>query len=155
MSESTVIEVLNFWVPGHPKTKGSLQPRAKRCHCCPACKGYVGKPQLRDSVASHRWRQLVTYQAEQAIKAVYPPARQLLFPIAADVPVGVHLDFFLEVASAIQHGAGDSDKLERNVLDALKDAGVYADDVQVVPLSSNKSIADPLVGPGVRVYVRI
>jgi len=140
------IEVLNFWVPGPPKTKGSLQPRAPRCHCCDACEGYVGTPQLRDSVGSSRWRRLVAYQADRAIKAVPPPER--LFPVLA--PVAVDLTFGL-LGDPVAIGAGDLDKLYRNVLDALTDAGVYQDDVQVVRLSGSKSQDEP----GVRVRVVI
>ena len=79
------IEVLNFWVPGPPKTKGSLTARAPRCHCCSACKGYVGQPQLRDSVGSGRWRKLVAYQAEQAMGCVPLP----MVTLDRSVPVAV------------------------------------------------------------------
>jgi Holliday junction resolvase RusA-like endonuclease len=142
------IEVLNFWVPGPPKTKGSLQPRAPRCHCCKACKGYVGQPQLKDSAGSARWRKLVAYQAEQAIKAA---DESLLVIWPFDGVVALDLVFGLDVESVIQVGAGDLDKLYRNVLDALTDAGVYEDDVQVVRLSGSKSEDEP----GVRIRVVI
>lgn len=137
------IEVLNFWVPGPPKTKGSLTARAPRCHCCDACKGYVGQPQLRDSVGSGRWRKLVAYQAEQAKRGV-----GMAWPLGG--PVAVDLTFGL-LGDPIATGAGDLDKLYRNVLDALTDAGVYEDDVQVVRLSGSKSEDEP----GVRVRVVI
>ena len=56
-------------------------------------------------------------------------------------------------------GAGDLDKLYRNVLDALTDAGVYEDDVQVVRLSGSKvnveGFGDGDDQPGVRVRVVI
>lgn len=148
------IEVLNFWVPGPPKTKGSLTPRAPRCHCCSACRGYVGTPQLRDSVGSGRWRKLVAYQAEQAIKAVPPPER--LFPVLA--PVAVDLGFAVPFEDAIDIRAGDLDKHYRNVLDALTDARVYQDDRQVVRLSGYKIEAASVLedpAPGVRVRVVI
>ncbi len=61
-----MIQVLEFWVPGPPKTKGSLSARAPRCRCSPTCPGYRGQPQLRDSEGSKRWRKLVAYQAERA-----------------------------------------------------------------------------------------
>jgi hypothetical protein len=68
-------QVLDFWVPGPPKTKGSLQPRARRCHCCDKCKGYVGKPQLRDTEGSDRWRKLVAYEAERTRVTIPRDAR--------------------------------------------------------------------------------
>lgn len=143
------IEVLNFWVPGPPKTKGSLTARAPRCHCCPACRGYVGQPQLRDSAGSGRWRKLVAYQAGQAMK------RSADFDGIITQSLGVDLSFGLD-RDPIETGAGDLDKLYRNVLDALgtsskDDAGVYEDDVQVVRLSGSKSEDEP----GVRVRVVI
>jgi hypothetical protein len=139
------IEVLNFWVPGPPKTKGSLTPRAPRCHCCDACKGYVGTPQLRDSVGSGRWRKLVAYAAEQAKRDVDPWGAWPLSGL-----IGVDLTFGL-LGDPVAPGAGDLDKLYRNVLDALTDAGVYEDDVQVVRLSGSKSQDES----GVRVRVVI
>jgi hypothetical protein len=144
------IEVLNFWVPGPPKTKGSLTARAPRCHCCPACKGYVGQPQLRDSAGSGRWRKLVAYQAGRTMESEYPggssyaPAWPLAGAVAVDLTFGLSGD-------VLASGAGDLDKLYRNVLDALTDAGVYEDDVQVVRLSGSKSEDEP----GVRVRVVI
>jgi len=142
------IEVLNFWVPGPPKTKGSLTARAPRCHCCDACKGYVGQPQLRDSVGSGRWRKLVAYQAEQAKIERAILRWGMGFPVPG--PVAVDLTFGL-LGDPVVTGAGDLDKLYRNVLDALTDAGVYSDDVQVVRLSGSKSEDEP----GVRVRVVI
>jgi Holliday junction resolvase RusA-like endonuclease len=138
------IEVLSFWVPGPPKTKGSLQPRAPRCHCCPACKGYVGTPQLRDSAGSGRWRKLVAYQAGQAIAASPDFDGIITQDVAVDLTFGL-------LGDPVVAGAGDLDKLYRNVLDALTDAGVYEDDVQVVRLSGSKSQGEP----GVRVRVVI
>lgn len=142
------IEVLNFWVPGPPKTKGSLTARAPRCHCCPACKGYVGQPQLRDSAGSGRWRKLVAYQAEAAMNE--GDRRFMVWPLSNVRPVAVDLTFGLG-GDVLASGAGDLDKLYRNVLDALTDAGVYEDDVQVVRLSGSKSQDEP----GVRVRVVI
>jgi Holliday junction resolvase RusA-like endonuclease len=137
------IEVLNFWVPGPPKTKGSLTARAPRCHCCPACRGYVGQPQLRDSVGSGRWRKLVAYQAAQAMGQL-PWGGLIIGPVAVDLTFGL-------LGDPVATGAGDLDKLYRNVLDALTDAGVYKDDVQVMRLSGSKSEDEP----GVRVRVVI
>jgi len=150
MSEGLAgIEVLDFWVPGHPRTKGSLTARARKCLCCDKCTGYVGKMQLVDTEASKRWRKLVAYQAEQAIaQSLYS------FPIVDRV--GLDLGFALDIDDVIKDGAGDTDKLYRNVLDALTDAGVYRDDVQVVRLTGYKIEAEVFdQGYGVRVRVSV
>lgn len=141
------IEVLNFWVPGPPKTKGSLDV---------VNSGRAGRrPVLQDSQPSKNWRRLVAYGAGQAM-AVGPvvPKLQSSGKMAAldrTVPVAVDLAFMLsEDPLAVR--SGDLDKLYRNVLDALTDAGVYEDDVQVVRLSGSKSGDGD---PGVRVRVVI
>jgi hypothetical protein len=48
---------------------------------------------------------------------------------------------------------GDLDKLVRNVLDALTDAQVYRDDVQVVSVTADKLIASEQYPQGVLVRV--
>lgn len=130
------IEVLNFWVPGPPKTKGSLD-------VVNSGRG-GGRPVLQDSPASKRWRKLVAYLAEQAKRDATQG-----FPL--DCAVAVDLAFVLS-GDPTAPRSGDLDKLYRNVLDALTDAGVYEDDVQVVRLSGSK-VGDG--DPGVRVRVVI
>lgn len=130
------IEVLNFWVPGPPKTKGSMRVVN------------ASRAVLADSPASQRWRKLVAYEAERAIAAA-PPTLRRGWPLAG--AVAVDLTFGLS-GDPIAPRAGDLDKLYRNVLDALTDAGVYEDDVQVVRLSGWKHYA---AEPGVRVRVVI
>lgn len=147
--------VLTFWVPGHPKTKGSLDLNpGPKCRCTPDCPGYAGRPTVRDTAGSSRWRKLVAYQAEQAMRFV-PRA----WPLPRDVRVGVRLGFLLDTDDVIANGAGDLDKLYRNVLDALTDAQVYVDDVQVVELGGGKiEMSTPdWVGasPGVRITVLV
>jgi Holliday junction resolvase RusA-like endonuclease len=48
---------------------------------------------------------------------------------------------------------GDTDKLVRNVLDALTDASVYVDDRQVTQVVAVKAWAPPLTKPGVAIVV--
>jgi Holliday junction resolvase RusA-like endonuclease len=130
------VEVLNFWVSGPPKTKGSLDVvNSGRAG---------GRPVLQDSPASKRWRKLVAYCAEQEMRGVTQA-----WPL--DGPVAVDLEFVLS-GDPVAVRSGDLDKLYRNVLDALTDAGVYEDDVQVVRLSGSK-VGDG--DPGVRVRVVI
>jgi len=146
---------LDLWVPGHPTTKGSLEPRAPKCHCCPKCKGYARMPQLRDSESSKRWRKIVAYAAEQHLKAG-DPGREFTEEtpwIPRTWDVRMWLIFSLAVPNVTDNGAGDSDKLERNVFDALQDAHVYGDDVQVVTCWTEKRRVVDAMGPGVRIQL--
>lgn len=100
--------VLEVFVPGHPKTKGSLEKQGGR---------------MVESVAgSKTWRRLVAQRARDVAGGAAPIVG----------PVAVRLAFYLPVACVWVGRPGDNDKLERNVLDALTDAQVYGDDVQVV-----------------------
>lgn len=125
--------VTECWVPGHPKTKGSMVA--------------VGK-QMRQSVAgSTTWARLVA-QRVRADRA----ARGLLLPCA--LPVSVRLAFWLwppgdligtgRAAMPTWQGAGDLDKLTRNVLDALdgEHGKAYVNDNQVCSLRVDKYAAD-------------
>jgi len=116
--------VLDCFVPGRPKTKGSVQVVNGR-------RGVV-----RDTPASHRWRQQVAYVARQVMAD-----RARAEPLSGRIVVG--LVFYLPVGDVTQRQCGDLDKLERNVLDALgctdpDDARLYVDDVQVVRIVSEK-----------------
>lgn len=126
--------VLSCWVPGRPKTKGSLSVVNGR-------RGIAS-----DTPASKRWRQLMAYAAAGLIKA----------PIEG--PVTVVAVFHLPVHPVSGHAwagrVGDLDKLARNLLDALTDAGVYGDDVQVTRLLVDKVEAGER-GPGVDLRVLV
>lgn len=124
--------VLSCWIPGRPKTKGSLTViNAKR-------------NVVSDTPASKRWRALMAYQAAALIKA----------PLEG--PVVVVAVFHLPVNDVATGRVGDLDKLARNLLDALTDAGVYGDDVQVTRLICEKVAADMAGrGPGVDLRVLV
>lgn len=124
---------LAFWVPGRPKTKGSLT----------VVNGARGV--LRENVAgSKEWRDMIRYKAVEARNEGGD------WPLAG--PVAVAATFYLPVVQVVKPNrkgdgyerTGDLDKLSRNLLDALQDAGVYVDDVQVVRLLVDKA------APGVR-----
>jgi Holliday junction resolvase RusA-like endonuclease len=153
------VTVLSFWVPGHPKTKGSLNINpGPKCRCTPSCPGYKGRPTAKDSPGSSRWRLLVAYQAVQAMQGEQRLVSAAAWPLQVELSVGLLLEYRLNVTGelgVIGNGAGDLDKLDRNVLDALTDAGVYVDDVQVTQIWSSKAPAIEGVGPGVRVKVMI
>lgn len=123
--------VLSCWVPGRPKTKGSLA----------VVNGRQGV--ASDTPASKRWRQLMAYAVAGQIKA----------PIEG--PVTVIAVFHLPVRDVAAGRVGDLDKLARNLLDALTDAGVYGDDVQVTRLLASKAEADEERGPGVDLRVLV
>ena len=118
------------WVPGAPKTKGSLAVR----------NGRTGA--LREAVAgSTQWRQLIAKRAIECRQRVE----------AWDGPAGVSAYFYLPRDDVITPRAGDIDKLTRNVLDALEDAAIWKDDVQCVTLDIRKLglTRSPEGGPGV------
>ena len=124
--------VLSCWVPGRPKTKGSLT----------VING--ARNVVSDTPASKRWRALMAYAAAALVKA----------PL--DGPVVVVAVFHLPVVDVAGGRVGDLDKLARNLLDALTDAGVYGDDVQVTRLICEKVPADMAGrGPGVDLRVLV
>jgi Holliday junction resolvase RusA-like endonuclease len=134
----------SVWVPGSPKTKGSLTVvnsggRGRKAH-------------VEDTPESKRWRMFMVdriryWQTQQMID--YPDRRALIKPYSG--PVDVTCTFYqaIKPEDMIRKvtGSGDLDKLVRNLFDALsvnKDddprlgAGVILDDMQVVCLSANK-----------------
>lgn len=124
--------VLSCWVPGRPKTKGSLT----------VVNG--ARNVVSDTPASKRWRQLMAYRVAALIKA----------PLEG--PVIVVAVFHLPAVDVAGGRVGDLDKLARNLLDALTDAGVYGDDVQVTRLICEKVAADMHGrGPGVDLRVLV
>lgn len=134
---STSLEV---WVPGRPKTKGSMRVVNGR------------KGVLTESVeGSKRWRELMRYATVEAMKRdlVRVGGGASRWPLTG--PVGVGLAFGMPVLSTGGR-AGDLDKLARNVLDALTDAGVYGDDVQVAYLIASKEGPVEHAGVTIRVW---
>lgn len=148
------------WVPGHPRTKGSLDPR----------KGGG----LTDSAASKRWRaQLVSAvraarsAAPRALKTSQGPIaiEALCFePLsAAERAITYEDNGWLPVATAPNQSNGDLDKLLRNLLDALavdlvsndqrKGADVFTNDAQVVEIHTHKLIEIDPHGAGILVRV--
>lgn len=100
---------------------------------------------VADTPASKNWRRLMAYEAGKAMAGESGP---LVGPVA------VAAVFHLPVADVTAGRTGDLDKLARNLLDALQDAGVYTDDVQVRPLIVDKVSAGER-GPGVDLRVLV
>ena len=144
MLETALTAERTFTVPGQPITKGSLK-----------CVGRNGRHQLIES----------NPQTREYLGAVAMAATSLGLALEPAQPVGVDLTCTLErpafhhrsgrFAHLIREAAprypvrarsGDIDKLSRLVLDALQQAGVLADDAQVVELTARKLY--PRHGPG-------
>lgn len=115
------MKILDVWVPGVPKPKGSMD--------------HVGGGHMVQSVSgSTTWAGII----RRAVKAKIERG-QCAFA-ARQVPVRVQCSFWIpgDGADVVRERAGDTDKLLRNVLDALtRDEkrnypGVYVNDVQVI-----------------------
>lgn len=106
---------LRVWVPGHPKTKGSMESQERRGG---------GRRMVQSVEGSEQWALIV----ERAVRSSWSYATE---PTPYAGPVAVSLAFWLPVADCAAGRPGDLDKLVRNVLDALTKAGVYGDDAQV------------------------
>lgn len=139
------LEVIAY---GRPKAKGSLR--------------HVGGGRLVEQVTgSGDWRTDIVIAAQNAVAlAAYPPR----YPL--DCSVRVEATFtFPRPASAPKtrptwpttRASGDVDKLARNALDALVDAGVLVDDARVIDLLAFKRYPgqgpDALDLPGARIRV--
>ena len=140
------------WVPGHPKTKGSLTAKG----------GYA-----TDTPASKRWRALMAERVRADIAR--RGAHEDVYPYAGPVLVAAY--FWIDPpgtsytrdtgagTAATWHGAGDVDKLARNLLDALAadarsaimNGGAIMNDNQVINLNVWKFAVDRSAGraPGV------
>jgi Holliday junction resolvase RusA-like endonuclease len=133
--------VLDVFVPGRPKTKGSMR----------VVNGRTGA--MSDTPASHRWRQQMAY----VIKGHYRQAGGIVpAPIEGACVVG--MIFYLPIEDVTREGSGDIDKLARNVLDALgtsdpDDARVYVTDAQVIRMAAEKRPATSLHASGLQLRV--
>lgn len=144
---------------GLPAPKGSLK--------CIGARGKRGHVLIEDSTNTKPWRELV----EKAGRAL--PVTGLAGPVGLEVTLtlprpkshyGTGRNATVLKASSplwpISHQAGDTDKLERTVLDGLQDAGLFVDDCLVVELTGRKvypdtpGVPDRLDRPGavIRVY---
>jgi Holliday junction resolvase RusA-like endonuclease len=140
-----------FRIEHKPSPKGSLKPTGRRGQRVRLVEQVKGSKPFRVAVA------------EAARLAV---AGREGYPLVG--PVEVHLVCaFVKPPSypkrrrcwPITRGTGDMDKLERNVLDALTDAGVVGDDSQVCRLVGDKDyagygVASSFAGAGAWVMVR-
>jgi hypothetical protein len=148
--------ILSLWIQGRPRTKGSMKPILGRGG------KYLGMRESSDYGPPWRkhmvkiiteWLQAremsggrpvwdkylgaVEVSATFYFERIGPSAQKMRFPIV----------------KSGENANGDLDKLERNLLDALTDAGLIHDDSQVSALTTRKRWAPNGLPPGVQVEV--
>ena len=125
--------VLSFEVGGRSVSKGSLTS--------------YGPGRIVEAVAgSVEWRAEVAWAASRAAKeAQWVP---ILRPRPARLVVVFSFARVGRAAYPTTRATFDTDKLLRNVCDALQDARVIEDDSQVIDLHGMKRWASEAVGPG-------
>jgi Holliday junction resolvase RusA-like endonuclease len=120
------MSTLTFTVQGKPSPKGSLR--------------HVGHGRLIEQVAGSKpWRQKVDAAARVA---VVETGWLLSYTGAVQVDIDLYLARPKSAPNRIwptTRSSGDVDKHARNILDALVDAAVIADDSQVITLHVNKA----------------
>jgi Holliday junction resolvase RusA-like endonuclease len=133
---------------GRPRTKGSL-----RAYCTKG-RGHVVRYQESVEESSH-WRAQVAKAAQVDMLVRHGKL------INTSEPVTAWLRFYFEQENIPSHRTpyptdihlGDTDKLVRNVLDALTDAHVIKDDSLVVHVDTMKLWTPSGLTPGVQVVV--
>lgn len=152
--------LISFTVPGQARPKGSLAGicRRDRAHTI------IYKEQVIDS---KKWRQTVATHCRLAMQR-----SGLSVPVPYALAVRVRVRFHLAPTMSVRNGVstgvpvpshrtphptdikiGDADKLERNVGDALTDAGLLADDSLIIGWDSEKVWAADWSAPHLMVEV--
>ncbi len=143
--------LLAIQVIGTPRSKGSMRPFITK----------DGKPRMREQHGhSSDWRAAVVDAAHWAIRCDCPdPGCTALRPgFPCEAPVVAQLAFLFARPKTPRwplpatRAVGDLDKLIRNILDALVDAGVLRDDSQVVELAVRKRYTDGAAGAGITLW---
>lgn len=135
--------LVGFTVMGRARPKGSLKAIPFR-----KAGGKIGVHMKEQSTDGSLWRQHVATVARVAVRALGGYAEGGVTGFPTVLPVRVVMRFgFERIKGTTVEGAehapvsgyfGDVDKLVRNVLDALTDAGVYADDRLVTRVEAVK-----------------
>ena len=150
--------LLDTFVNGRPRTKGSLKP---------IINWSTQKYRMVEQVEQSKpWRLAISNHVIKTLACDRPvsPALWTELGLPYDRPVSVEMSFTfalnrVDVGPAdadgwpVGIGWGDIDKLTRNVLDALTDAKLYRDDSLVVAISATKSFARDLRSAGVSLRV--
>lgn len=143
-------------IGGTPAPKGSLRCVSRHA------RGWHSNLQ-EDNHATAPWRGLVCRAARRI--TAQTGVTGIVGPIGVDITVTLPLPASVRPEKRTWpyvkgKGAGDVDKLARTILDGLQDAGLYADDAQVVELTVRKcyphtpGVPDRLDRPGatIRIY---
>lgn len=142
---STERELVSFFVPLRPRTKGSLKPVR-----VPHSNRIFLKEQISEGPA---WRERCATEAQDALSRV--GATWLAYP--GDVRVEIEFRFARRSGDDRERPTsryyGDLDKLTRNAWDALVDAGVIQDDSLVSEAVCSKVFSDP--GTPVGAWVQV
>lgn len=137
MSAMTAVQI-RIEVAGIPKPKGSLK--------------HIGRGRLVEQVAgSGTWRNQVAWACREQHKG-----EPLAAPAVVDFEVRVAAPKSApktRVTMPATRSSGDVDKHARNILDALVDGGVLADDSRVVDLRARKRHCLPGEQPGAVILV--
>jgi Holliday junction resolvase RusA-like endonuclease len=125
--------LLRTYVPGRPRSKGSLKVFCTR--------GRDHKVRVEEQVAdSSKWREKVAAQVQRESRALY--GRDLKI----EVPLELRVTYFFRREDEDQPTlprptaitVGDLDKLDRNIGDALTSSGLIKDDKYIVRIMSEK-----------------
>jgi crossover junction endodeoxyribonuclease RusA len=151
-----------FKVYGDPQPKGSMT--------CIGQRGPKKHNLIEDNDDGPAWREKVAGIARSVVREIAGKWQPIAVEATFTLPrpkshYGTGRNRHRVLPSAPEFptpfGTGDEDKLERNVLDALKDAGVLLDDAQVQRIVSEKFYpdggepwSDALDRPGVVVRIR-
>jgi Holliday junction resolvase RusA-like endonuclease len=133
------VTVIRINVAGTPKPKGSLK--------------HIGRGRLVEQVAgSGTWRQCIAWACrEQHTGDALNEAAMVSFEIRVTPPKSAPKR---RITWPATRSSGDIDKHARNVLDALVDGGVLADDARVVDVHGRKRHCLPGEQPGAVILVR-
>jgi Holliday junction resolvase RusA-like endonuclease len=153
---------VTFWVPGQPRPKGSLKNVARRGQKARFVEQVEGSKEWRATVADAAGEVWASYE----LPRVYGVALAVRLDFHFPRPVSHYRGDLMTLSAAglkyprpsYAKGIGDSDKLARNVLDALTDAEVWGDDGQACDLIVSKEWCRGGYGaaaPGVWVAIRV
>lgn len=130
---------ISFFVPGVPAPQGSKTAGVKN-----------GKARMWESnPATKPWRRIVTWHAVK-YRGIFPK----------DTPIELTCRFYFERPKTVKRKhytvKPDLDKLTRSIGDSLTEAGVYADDNQIVRFGEGhgKYYAGAEHKPGVHITLR-
>jgi Holliday junction resolvase RusA-like endonuclease len=136
--------LLSCWVDGTPRPKGSLKPTGRQGQRVRL---------VEQSTDSSAWRDTIAWTVRRELNLPAPG-----YP--TQLPVELACTFAFERAESCTDeeptgaGIGDTDKLIRNVMDALQDARVYANDRQVVAVKASKVWTADGQKPGALIAVK-